>query len=375
MGTPRGESTVRAIYLCGRPEKAPPSRDLRSHTLSKKVLLTIVIPALVAGLLSAPASGEAPGPGDPYASQQWGLTRIQADRAWPVATGSGVTIAIVDTGVDLTHPDLVDKIVSLPDADFVAPKGGDTNGAQDEDGHGTHVAGIAAATTNNGIGVAGVAPGASILPVRVLVGDEGGSTSRIAAGIRYAADKGAQVINMSVSYNAPGHVDSITGSMRPVHEAVSYALSKGAVVVASAGNDSLPVCAEPAAVSGVVCVGALDRSDRPAYYTNFDSRRSKSYLVAPGGDQALTCANDILSTYLRGAARSCSSMDGYENMAGTSMAAPFVSGVAALLASKGLTNTAIVQCLMSTTDDLGPPGRDPVFGFGRVNALKAVSGC
>lgn len=342
--------------------------------MPKKVLLTALVPALIAGLLGAPASGEVAGPGDPYASQQWGLTRIEADKAWPLATGAGVTIAVVDSGVDLGHPDLAEKIVSYPDADFVDGKA-DTDGPQDKSGHGTHVAGIAAAVTNNGVGVAGVAPAASILPVRVLDERGRGTTGRVAAGVRYAADKGARVINVSVSYDARGHVDSITGSMRPVHEAVAYALSKGAVVVASSGNDSLPVCAEPAAADGVLCVGAVDRSDRTAYYTNFDSRRSKSYLVAPGGDQSINCANDVLSTYLRGAARSCSSVDGYESQAGTSMAASFVSGVAALLASKGLAGDAIVQCLLAQTDDLGPPGRDPVFGYGRVNALKAVSGC
>ncbi len=340
--------------------------------MSRNVLLTALVPVLVAGLLGAPASGEV-GPGDPYSSQQWGLSRIQADKAWSLASGSGVTIAVVDSGVDLGHPDLAQKIVSYPDGDFVDKP--DTDGAQDEAGHGTHVAGIAAAVTNNGVGVAGVAPDAAILPVRVLDENERGTTARVAAGVRYAADKEARVINLSVSYDAAGHVDSITGSMKPVHDAVAYALSKGAVVIASAGNDSLPVCAEPAAVAGVLCVGAVDRNDRPAYYTNFDSRRSKSYLVAPGGDQAINCANDVLSTYLRGAARTCSSVDGYDSIAGTSMAASFVSGVAALLSSKGLANDAIVQCLLAQTDDLGPPGRDPVFGYGRVNALKAVSGC
>ena len=336
--------------------------------MSKKLLLTAVVPALIGAILAAPAAANF---GDPYAAQQWGLTRIQADRAWAVATGSGITIAIVDTGVDLGHPDLAPKILTAG-VDFVDSK--DQDGAQDESGHGTHVAGIAAAATNNGIGVAGTAPNALILPVRV-VGEGRSNTSRVAAGVRYAADQGAQVINLSLSYDAPGHVDSITGSLRPVHEAISYALSKGAVVVASAGNDSLPLCAEPAAVDGVLCVGAVDRSERPAYYTNFDSRRSKSYLVAPGGDAALTCANDIFSTYLRGAPRSCSPADGYEAEAGTSMAAAFVSGTAALLAEKGLKNMAIVDCLLAQTDDLGPPGRDPVFGYGRLNALKAVSSC
>lgn len=338
--------------------------------MSKKSLLSLMVPALLASSLAAPAAGNL---GDPYLSQQWGLTRIEAEKAWSHATGKGVTIAVVDSGVDLGHPDLAAKIVAHADADFVDPKG--TDGPQDASGHGTHVAGIAAASTGNGIGIAGVAPDAAILPVRVLDEDDEGSTGRISAGIRYAADKGADVVNLSLQYDASGHVDSITGSMRPVHEAISYALSKGAVVVAAAGNDSLPLCAEPAAVTGVVCVGAVDRADRPAYYTNFDSRRSKSYLVAPGGDDALNCANDVLSTYLRGAGRVCSSVDGFEAQAGTSMAAAFVSGVAALLAEKGLDNDAIVACLLAKTADLGPSGRDPVYGYGRVDAAKAVTGC
>lgn len=336
----------------------------------KKALLVAMLPALI---WAPPAASDDSGQGDPMVSQQWGLTRIRANEAWATATGDGITIAVVDSGVDLTHPDLAANVDVERDLDLVDGKS-DEDGAQDTDGHGTHVAGIAAAVTNNGVGVAGVAPRATILPVRVL-GLEENRTGRIAAGVRYAADAGAQVINLSLAYSPPGHVDSITGSMRPVHDAIAYALSKGSVVVASAGNDSLPLCAEPAAVNGVLCVGAVDRSERPAYYTNFESRSSKRYLVAPGGDQALACANDVLSTYLRGGERVCSSVDGYESQAGTSMAAAFVSGTAALLAEEGLKNTAIVECLLGSTDDLGPPGRDPVFGYGRLNAARAVATC
>lgn len=336
----------------------------------KKALLIAMLPAL---LWAPPAASEDAGPGDPFSGQQWGLARIRASEAWGTATGAGVTIAFVDTGVDLTHPDLAANVDVDRDADFVDGKA-DTDGAQDTMGHGTHVAGIAAAVTNNGVGVAGVAPKARILPVRVL-GAQDNRTARVAAGIRYATDQGAQVINLSLAYDAGGHVDTITGAMRPVHEAISYALSKGAVVVASSGNDALPLCAEPAAVTGVLCVGAVDRSDRPAYYTNFDSRRSKSYVVAPGGDQTISCAADILSTYLRGADQACSSVDGYDADAGTSMAAPFVSGVAALLVQKGLTGQAVVDCILRTADDLGPPGRDPIYGFGRLDAFRAVTVC
>ena len=345
--------------------------------MSSRATIIALVAALTAGLAAAPASGAPltvpPPPDDPYLAQQWGLTKIEADDAWAVATGEGITIAIVDSGVDLGHPDLAGNVVSYPDADFVDPKG--ANGAQDEEGHGTHVAGIAAAVTHNGIGVAGVAPDASILPVRVLDASNGGETSRIAAGIRYAADRGAHVINLSLSFDPPGHVDSIAGGLKPVHDAIAYSLAKGAVVVASSGNDSLPLCAEPAAVTGVICVGAVDRADRPAYYSNFDSMRSKTYLVAPGGEAGIACSNDVFSTYLRGVQPECSDADGYEAMAGTSMAAPFVSGTAALLAQKGLKNTAIVTCIISTTDDLGPAGRDSLFGYGRVNALKAVTSC
>lgn len=336
----------------------------------KKALFLTLLPALV---WAPPAASDNAGPGDPMSSQQWGLARIRASEAWPVATGAGVTIAIVDTGVDLGHPDLAANVDIERDADFVDGKG-DLDGAQDTSGHGTHVAGIAAAVTNNGVGVAGVAPHALLLPVRVL-GPEENRTARIAAGIRYAADVGAQVVNLSLAYSPPGHIDSITGSMRPVHEAIAYAIGKGSVVVASSGNESLPLCAEPAAVNGVLCVGAVDRAERPAYYTNFESRRAKRYLVAPGGDQGISCANDILSTYLRGAERVCSSVDGYEADAGTSMAAAFVSGTAALLAEKGLDGSAIVDCILASADDLGPPGRDPVFGHGRLNAARAVTSC
>lgn len=336
----------------------------------KKAILIAMLPALI-GVV--PAASEEAAQGDPFVGQQWGLARIRATEAWMVATGNGVTLAVVDTGVDLNHPDLAANVDVDRDADFVDGKT-DADGAQDTAGHGTHVAGIAAAVTNNGVGVAGVAPKARILPVRVL-GPGENRTGRIAAGIRYAADQGAQVVNLSLTYDPAGHVDTITGSMRPVHESISYALSKGAVVVASAGNDSLPLCAEPAAVNGVLCVGAVDRSDRPAYYTNFDSRRSKSYLVAPGGDQTISCANDVLSTYLRGAERVCSSVDGYEADAGTSMAAPFVSGVAALLVQKGLKGQEVVDCILKTAADLGVPGRDPIYGYGRLDAYRAVTSC
>jgi serine protease len=311
---------------------------------------------------------------DPFFARQWGLTNIHAEAAWSVTDGAGATIAIVDSGVDIDHPDLAANVVSPADADFTGDS--DPDGAQDENGHGTHVAGIAAAARGNGVGGAGTAPGAKILPVRVLDEEGTGSATFVANGIQYAADHGADVINLSLGATAGlGQAGQLLGDFDLVYEAVDYAWTKGAVVVVAAGNDSFPLCSEPSNAPTALCVGATDVNDLRSYFSNSDATMTRPYLVAPGGD-GLTCSGDIFSTYLRTAPKTvCSPSDGYDAIAGTSMATPFVSGVAALLASRGLTNEQIVDCLLETADDLGPPGRDPVFGYGRVNARAAVNGC
>ncbi|HUS61748.1 MAG TPA: S8 family serine peptidase, partial [Acidimicrobiales bacterium] len=333
------------------------------------------------GLAAAPAADAATN--DPFRVKQWGLDKIEADAAWPTADGTGAIIAIVDTGVDLGHPDLSAKLLSFSDADFSEPAGTCTSrkgvktctqdGAQDKNGHGTHVAGIAGAITNNGVGVSGTAPGAKILPVRVLDASGSGTIDQIASGIRYAADKGADVISLSLGeISVVGNVLTATGTNDPVISAINYAWSKGSLAVIAAGNDSFPYCAEPAATTNVICVGATDRNDLRSYYSNSDATMTKTYVVAPGGAGGLFCADDIYSTWLRTATSYCSGGNvGYEAIAGTSMATPFVSGVAAILAGKGYTNAQIVSKLVATTDDLGSPGRDSIYGYGRVNARKA----
>jgi len=325
---------------------------------------------------------------DPYLADQWGLAKVQAEQAWTTTTGTGALVAVLDSGVDLGHPDLDANIVNNADADFVEPQGTCTgnkknggrvctqDGAQDANGHGTHVAGIIAAEANNGTGVAGVAPGAKILPVRVLDADGSGTADQLADGVRYAADKGADVINLSLGWlTGQGEVLNIIGALDPVYAAFEYARTRGAVIIVAAGNDTGPLCAEPAAAPNVVCVGATDPDDLRSYYSNGDTTMTKNFVVAPGGRGGLFCDEDILSTYLRGADTFCGPANGYEAIAGTSMATPHVSGVAALLASQGLTNTQIVGCLLSSSDDLGIPGSDPIFGAGRVNAANAVTSC
>jgi subtilisin family serine protease len=308
-------------------------------------------------------------PNDPLLSRQWGLDQIKAPAAWARgALGAGATIAIVDTGVDLNHPDLKGKL--LPGVDLVSDETC-TPGAQDLNGHGTHVAGIAAAATNNGIGVAGVAPLAKILPVRVLDATGSGTDTDIDAGIRWAADHGASVINLSLGNDIPVVDVSNLGA------AVDYAWSHGAVVVAAAGNSTMPLCSFPAASTHAICVAATDSSGSPAYYSNFPlSLNGNLALRAPGGSGQGDCTSDIWSTYWPGATGQDAELcppTGYEPLAGTSMAAPFVSGVAAMLRGAGLSNQQVVDCLKRTSSNGG--NYDPIFGYGIVNADNAVASC
>ncbi|MDQ3941221.1 MAG: S8 family serine peptidase [Actinomycetota bacterium] len=362
--------------------------------MKKSFIAVIALVALAASAAPAGAFSN-----DPYFARQWGHHKIQAEQAWATTNGSGALIAVVDSGVDLTHPDLQTNIVNNSNADFVEPNGtcsgggkkGRTctqDGAQDKNGHGTHVAGIVGAIANNGIGVAGVAPGARILPVRVLDANGDGTTEHVAAGIRYAADQGADVINLSLGFlSGQGEAVALIGVLDPVYDALDYAWSRGSVVLVAAGNDSVPLCAEPASGHDVICVGATDSRDLISWYSNSDASSFDTYLTAPGGEgfsflsfgpnspTAATCAGDVFSTYLRTKTSFCSTEPGYEAIAGTSMAAPHASGVAGLLAAKGLSNQQIVDCLKRTSDDLGAPGRDPIYGYGRVNALRAVTSC
>lgn len=348
--------------------------------MRRSILAVALVATLFVGL-SLPASAA---PNDPYFSKQWGLVKIQAEQAWPTANGTGALVAVVDTGVDLGHPDLASKLVVFNDADFSEPNGTCTggkvktctqDGPGDKNGHGTHVAGIVGALTGNGVGVAGTAPGSQILPVRVLDAGGSGTTDQIAAGIRYSADKGAKVINLSLGFlSGVDQVAKVTGQVAPVYSAIDYAWSKGAVIVVAAGNDTVPICAEPSGHPKVICVGATDIRDLRSYYSNGDATTTGPFMVAPGGG-GIDCAGEIFSTVLRTITTYCNGgVKGYDGYAGTSMAAPHVAGVAALLAGKGLTNTAIVSRLTSTTDDLGVPGRDSLYGYGRVNAAKAVAG-
>jgi subtilisin family serine protease len=325
---------------------------------------------------------------DDCAGRLWGHVNIKAPEAWSVTRGAGATVAVVDTGTDFNHPDLAANLVRVAGSNMIENKTylcpwmkpnkrwrGSNAVAQDDQGHGTHVAGTVAAVAGNAFGVAGVAPDADVLPVKVLDEDGSGSDSQVARGICFAADQGADVINLSLGYD-PAFSILITNGVvgTETNRALEYAYAKGAAVIAAAGNDSFPVCGFPAAHTKALCVGAVDQNDVKAWYSNFGGHLG---VVAPGGAGSVFCNDDldIWSTIWPGSGLNCD-QNGFDTLAGTSMATPHVAAVAALIEAKyGAVATPdfIYAKLKATADDLGTPGVDPAYGHGRVNAYRAVT--
>ncbi|MBC7543589.1 MAG: S8 family serine peptidase [Candidatus Sericytochromatia bacterium] len=284
-------------------------------------------------------------PNDPELGNQYGMQLMNVVKAWETQPGkAAVKIAMIDTGIDLTHPDLKDKIVEGYNA--TAPG----QSVADDNGHGSHTAGIAAAAVNNGAGVIGVGGGCSIMPVKVL-SNGGGSEESIADGVIWAADHGANVMSMSIGLY----------KRSPVFEkALQYALDKGVTLVASAGNSNKendPTTAPhlPSTYPGVIEVAATDANDKKASFSNFGKTVS---VAAPGVD--------VLSTYMGGI---------YKKLSGTSMACPHVAGLAGLVISQnpGIKPAAVKSIIERSAKDFGAAGFDPIFGFGRADAAKAVA--
>lgn len=352
-------------------------QDTRTPTAPDELGAPQIQPARISGT-----------PDDPYFGLQWGLRQINAAATWEAATGKQEVIAIVDSGIDLGHPDLARKLV--PGATFTGcadtgPCGdGDWKSGTDEakaegfSAHGTHVAGIAAAVTNNGEGIAGVAPRAKLMPVKVLT-DAGGSFEEVAAGIRWAADHGADVINLSLGALPGVQALPLVGELDDGKQAINYAVSKGVVVVAAAGNDFLSICGEPGFNPNALCVAATDSLELRASYSNFAIDQDLNVVAAPGGAAFLSCEEDVISTVPFEAGGFCTDdvgTPGYDFFAGTSMASPHVAGVAALLTGQGRDVFQVYDVLKRTARTPGTGERGvftPTYGWGIVDALAAVS--
>lgn len=270
---------------------------------------------------------------------QWNLKQIEAGKGWNLANGEDVTIAILDTGVDPNHQDLKDKII----------KGynviNDTNDFTDNHGHGTHVAGIAAALTDNVTGIAGVSWKSNLMPVKVLNEAGEGSSYEVAKGIYWAVDNGADVINMSLGdYN---HSDIL-------YDAVKYAYDRDVILISATGNDNVEQPMYPAHYDEVLAVAAVDEARNRAFFSNYGAHVDVS---APG--------EHIPSSFPD---------NNYIVMSGTSMAAPHVAGLAALIRSlrPDLSNEEVYDVIKETARDLGMQGHDPYYGHGEIDVERAL---
>ena len=288
-------------------------------------------------------------PDDPEYSKQWNFRNINVEQAWDETKGAGVTVAVIDTGVSKV-PDL--KLTKFVKGyDFVNNK----DDASDDNGHGTHVAGTIAQSTNNGYGVAGIAYEASIMPLKVLSGSGGGTIADIAEAIKFAADNGANVINMSLGGG---------GASNMMEEAIKYAHSKGVVIVAAAGNEGRNASSYPARYPDVISVSATNAAGDKASYSNFGAGID---ISAPGGSADSDTGKIIQNTIDPRTGESV-----FVGFQGTSMAAPHVAGVAALIRATGVDTPEEVLDILKQSSRKVQEDHLNHFGSGHLDANAAV---
>jgi len=307
----------------------------------------------------------------------WGITKTQTNQAWALSEGQNIIVAIVDTGIDYTHEDLKDNMWKNPDE--IAGNGVDDdkngfiddiygwdfynndNDPKDDHGHGSHCSGTIGAVGNNAKGIIGMAPKVKLMALKGLSGSGSGTSEQLGKGIKYAVDNGARVIS-----NSWGPQGGNGGSDKVTEEAAFYAYSKGAVVVFAAGNDNKDVKDySPANKNYTIAVAASSENDEKCSFSNYGDLID---VAAPG------CVSNILSVKADGTSMGTAVGTGYTRAQGTSMATPHVAGLAALVLSinPDFTFEQVRDFIRDYADDLGDPGKDPSFGYGRINGLWSV---
>jgi serine protease len=318
-------------------------------------------------------------PNDPYYKEQWNLPLINIESAWDISTGVGVTVAVVDTGVNTSRYFNGDGFGNRLLKGYNAILGIEGS-AFDQNFHGTHVAGTVGQETNNGIGVAGVAYGATIIPVKVFLRGNDTNLNWIIDGIDWAAQNGADIINLSLGgpKNDPqtGQPYDYTLLKEAIDDAVN---NHGVTVIAASGNDGIGEVGYPAAFPNVIAVGAVDYTKQRTSYSNYGPELA---LVAPGGvttqdpnGDGLKNGGVLQETFQEFFGFRFFAVGwGYYFLSGTSMATPHVSGVAALIKAKHPTwgPQQIRDALINTAEDLGTPGKDNEYGYGLVDAFAAL---
>jgi serine protease len=303
-------------------------------------------------------------PNDPKYQFQWHMKQINMPKAWKLADGEGVTVAVLDTGVAYEDHGMFHMVEDLAGVEMVKPYDfvANTTHANDDHGHGTHVAGTIAQATHNGKGVAGVARNVKIMPLKVLSGSGSGSVAGIADAIRYAADEGAQVINMSLGGPFPSRV---------LKKAVQYAHDKGVTVICAAGNDGKKKLGYPAAYPGAVAVAATQYDRKTTFYSNYGKNLD---IAAPGGNTRVDQNGDgepdgvLQNTIVVGDP----TQSDYFGFMGTSMASPHAAGVAALIVGEGINDPKAVEQILKDTATQPEGYSAERYGAGLIDAEAAV---